>query len=67
MSPNIEFDMDQRFTPRNIPNTSRATGMTGLLLRMGIIKDESQAGIVLIGLLLFNIIVTIAVLYYFVF
>ncbi len=41
-------------------------GMAGWLVRKGIIKDESQAGGILIGVVIFNFILTGVVIYLFV-
>lgn len=48
-------------------NQGEVKGMAGWLIKKGIIKNESQAGAVLILIFLLNLGLSIAVFYYFVF
>ena len=67
---NIEFETDQeissQFKSRTVLGRPQVPGMAAWLMKKGIIKDESQAGGVLVGIVLFNIVVTIVVIYFFV-
>ena len=67
----IEFDTDdqarQFASSRQFPGESRSPGMAGWLARHGIIKDESSAGPILIGIVVLNFILAAAVIYFFVF
>ncbi len=65
----VEFEGDYKRTPQFTPSGAlgqpQTSGMSGWLLKKGIIKDQSQAGGVLLGFVILNIIVTIFVVYYF--
>ncbi len=67
----IEFDTDEQarqFTSSGqFPGQSRSSGMAGWLARHGIIKDESSAGPILIGIVIFNFLIAGAIIYFFVF
>ncbi len=64
---NVEFGSDQsQFTSRSILGQPQVPGMVAWLMRKGIIKNESQAGGLLVGVVLFNIIVTGLVIYFYV-
>lgn len=69
--PNVEFENDYRPTARYTSpsslgmNTSQHSGMAGWLVKKGIIKDESHAGTVLVSVVIFNIVATIFIIYYF--
>lgn len=66
----VEFDTDNqsnRYTSRTILGQAQVPGMVAWLIKKGFIKDESQAGKFLMGIVFTNIIITLAVLYYFVF
>lgn len=70
MSDNIQFETDQpqfRSTQQASFNQSQTSGMTAWLIRKGIIKDESQAGAILGGVVIFNFLLTALVIYFFVF
>lgn len=69
MSENIQFEADQsQLRNRQVFNqTSTAKGMTGWLIEKGIIKDESQAGVVLGGIVVLNLVLTAVVIYFFIF
>ena len=74
---NVQFEED--FNPRQASSTNMqsgfvnpyaaqsAKGMTGWLINKGIIKDESQGKGVLLGVVVFNLVVTLFVVYYFLF
>lgn len=76
----IQFDTDQiQYTrptrlvnnqPQNSANyggpSGSGKGMAGWLVRKGLIKDESQAGGILIGVVIFNLALTGLVIYFFV-
>ncbi len=75
---NVEFENDfspgqpstsQQFTSAQqnyYPQNNSTRGMAGWLLKKGIISDESQAKGILLGVVVFNVIVTIIVIYYFI-
>ena len=69
MPENIQFETDQpQFRPQSVQNgQSQASGMTAWLIRKGIIKDESQAGGILGGVVVFNFVLTALIIYFFVF
>ena len=63
----VEFDeQGSQFKPHTVFNQSQPTGFVGWLIKSGIIKDPSQGKRFLLGIVFFNIIVTIAVIYYFI-
>ena len=66
----VQFDTDSqgipKFTSRTVLGQAQTPGMVSWLIRKGIIKDESQAGGLLVGVVLFNIIVTGVVVYLYV-
>ena len=74
---NVEFEND--FNPGQAPSQSFASsvqnayqpqsgrGMAGWLVRKGIIQEESQAKGILLGVVVLNIILTVFVIYYFIF
>ena len=66
----IEFDADnrqQQFTSRAVLGQQQVPGMAAWLMKKGIIKDESKAGTILVGIVIFNIIVTAIVVAVFIF
>jgi len=66
----IQFDTDQiQYKPRTVVGQQHSSvgGITGWLLQKGIIKDESQAGGVLMAIVIINFILTALVIYFFVF
>lgn len=65
---NIEFDTDQQFRRQAYATQQQRNsgGMAGWLVKKGIIKDESQAGGILMGIVLVNFILMGFVIYYFV-
>ena len=66
----IEFDTDQQareFVSRQMPGQSRGSGVTGWLIRRGIVKDENGAKPILIGIVIFNFAIAAAIVYFFVF
>ena len=66
----IEFDTDQQarqFTPRQFSGENRAPGITGWLIRHGIVKDEASAGPILIGIVVVNFAIAAAIIYFFIF
>ncbi len=68
MPENIQFETDQpQFRSQPTFNQPQTSGMTAWLIRKGIIKDESQAGVILGGVVLFNFLLTALVIYFFVF
>ncbi|HEY9583949.1 MAG TPA: hypothetical protein VJI66_03255 [Candidatus Paceibacterota bacterium] len=63
----VEFDeQGSQFRPKAVFSQSQPTGLVGWLIKTGIIKDSSQGKRFLLGVVLFNIIVTIAIIYYFI-
>ena len=60
---NVEFEED--FKPEQYTQMNNPTGMTGWLLKKGIIKDESQSKMFLLGLLGLIVLITLFVLYKF--
>ena len=65
---NIEFETDQipQFRSRQTLGSPQMPAMAAWLIKKGIIKDESQAGGVLVGIIMFNILLTAVVIYFFV-
>lgn len=53
---NVEFETDQQQYGSRAPlnQQSNSGGMAGWLMKKGIIKDESQAGVILIVVVVFN-------------
>jgi len=67
---NIEFEADKiqaQFRSRTVFGSPQMPGMAAWLLKRGIIKDESSAGNVLIGIVIFNFCLAAFLIYYFVF
>lgn len=67
---NVEFDTDQtqaQYTSRSVLGQPQVPGMASWLMKKGIIKKESQAKIILLGIVIFNVLLTAFLLYYFVF
>lgn len=62
---NVEFETDQQqYGSRLSPNQqNNSGGMAGWLVRKGIIKDESQAGAVLIAVVIINFLLTAFLIY----
>lgn len=66
----IEFESDQfqnQFRSRTVLGQPQVPGMASWLMKKGIIKNESSAGKILIGIVVFNFLVMIILFYYFVF
>lgn len=65
---NIEFDADQQFRKQIYANQLQRSsgGMAGWLVKKGIIKDESQAGTVLVGIAILNFAIMAFLIYKFV-
>ena len=71
---NVEFETDfekgpSRFAPQQLNNFGQQKyggTITSWLVSKGVIKDESQARGVLIGIFVFNMVITAFVLYFFV-
>jgi hypothetical protein len=76
---NVEFEADQlgssnlsRFSSQytssqyNSQQSQKASGIPGFLLKLGIIKNESQAKGVMTGIFIFNFLVTFLIFYFFV-
>lgn len=66
----IEFESDQlqnQFRSRTVLGQPQVPGMASWLMKKGIIKDESKAGNILIGIVIFNFLLTAFLIYYFVF
>ncbi len=64
---NVDFNVDQpQFRSRAVLGQPQRPGIVAWLLKKGIIKDESQAGGLLVGVVLFNIVVTGIVIYFYV-
>lgn len=61
----IEFDADQQFKSRNVINQSQTSGMVKFLMKIGLIKDESKAGKVLISIIIIDIIAIVLIAYFF--
>lgn len=60
--PNVEFeDQNISYSPRAMQAASRP-GMTGWLMKKGIVKNEQAAQKFLIGLVIFNVLATIFVI-----
>jgi len=65
----IEFDTDQQerqFTSK-ILGQPRESGITGWLIRHGIVKDEKGAKPILMAIVTINFAIAAAVIYFFVF
>lgn len=66
----IEFENDTHsvanFTSRTVLGQPQVPGMAAWLMRKGVIKEESEAKTVLLGIMCFNFIVMGLVLYFFV-
>ncbi len=66
----VEFESDQFQNPyrsRTVLGQPQVPSMASWLIKRGIIKDESKAGSVLIGLVVFNFLATAVLIYYFLF
>lgn len=71
---NVEFETDfekgpSRFAPQQVNSFGQAKYggvFTAFLIKKGIIKDESQAKVILIGIFLFNMVITSFIIYFFV-
>lgn len=64
----IQFETDQvQYRSRSVLGQAQVPGMAAWLMRMGIIKKESQSGNVLIGIIFLNLILTGLVIYFFIF
>lgn len=65
---NVEFETDFDPSKQIMQNRpSQASGLTALLIKWGIIKDESQAGAVMLGIIVINLAIMAFVIYYFFF
>ncbi len=65
---NVEFETDFDPSKQLIQNRqNQLGGLTGLLMKWGIIKDESQAGAVMLGIVVINLAIMAFVIYYFFF
>lgn len=63
----IEFEeQGAQFKPQTAFNQSQPSGLVGWLVKIGLVKDQSKGKSFLMGVVAFNIIVTVAVIYYFV-
>jgi hypothetical protein len=68
--PNIEFDTDQtqaQYRSRSVLGQPQVPSMAAWFMKKGIIKDESKARSVLVGIVIFNFLLMGFLLYYFVF
>jgi hypothetical protein len=64
----IQFDTDQvQYKSRSVLGQAQIPGMAAWLMKKGIIKEEAQAGGVLVGIVCMNCILIGLVLYFFVF
>lgn len=66
----IEFESDQfqnQYRSRTVLGQPQVPGMASWLMKKGIIKQESSAGNVLIGIIVFNFLAMVILFYYFVF
>jgi hypothetical protein len=66
---NVEFDTDSQsmnYAYRSMSQQSQNKGLTGLIIKMGLAKDENGAKLVMIGILAFNLIVTGFILFKFI-
>jgi len=61
----MEFE-DQQFRPRYAQELPGQSGMTGWLIKKGIVKDASFANYILLGLVALFIIATISVYFIFI-
>ncbi len=65
---NVEFETDFDPSKQIMQNRSnQASGLAALLMKLGIIKDESQAGAVMLGIIVINLAIMAFVIYYFFF
>ncbi len=66
---NVEFETDSQGIQYAYggANQAPAKGLTGLLIKMGLAKNENGAKMVMIGIFILNIIITVFLLMYFVF
>lgn len=65
----IEFESDQfqsQYRSRSVLGQPQVPGMANWLIKKGVIKEEASAGKILIGIVVFNFILAIALIYYFV-
>lgn len=67
MSNEVQFDTDSQNMQayRNVMNQRRPSGIASLLIKFGIIKDESQAPIAQILIIVINLAITAFVIYKF--
>lgn len=66
----VEFESDQfqnQYRSRTVLGQPQVPGMASWLMKKGIIKDESKAGNLLIGIVVFNLALTAFLIYYFIF
>ncbi len=66
----VEFESDQfqnQYRSRTVLGQPQVPSMASWLMKKGIIKDESKAGNILIGIVVFNFALTAFLIYYFVF
>lgn len=66
----IEFETDdqsRQLNSRQNLGQSRTSGMASWLARRGLIKNESDAGRILVGIVILNFLLAGAILYFFVF
>ena len=62
----IQFDTDQvQYRSRTVLGQAQVPGMAAWLVKKGVIKDEAQAGKVLVALAIFNLVVAALIFYYF--
>jgi hypothetical protein len=68
MSENVQFDMDQRkdFTSHAVLGQSQVPGMAAWLMKKGIIKNESSAKGVLVGIIIADFVIAAIIIYFFV-
>ncbi len=67
---NVEFDTDSQsmnYAYRSMNQQSKNSGLTGLIIKTGLAKDENGAKLVMICIFIFNFIITGFLLFKFVF
>jgi hypothetical protein len=63
---NVEFDNDYRSERQALYEVEQAKGIVGWLIKKRIVKDQSQANMLLMVIITINFIVTLLVIYYFI-
>jgi hypothetical protein len=66
----VEFESDQfqnQYRSRTVLGQPQVPSMASWMMKKGIIKDESKAGNILIGIVILNFAITAFLIYYFIF